>query len=232
MGKIFITGDIHGTIDVRRLNADAFPEGKELTKDDYVIIAGDFGLLWDGKKEDQYWLKWLDKKPWTTLFIDGNHENFDLLDAYPVEYWNGGKIHRIKPSIIHLMRGQMFNLNGKKWFTFGGASSVDILSRVEGVSWWRREMPSPEEYEEGLDTLDAYKWEADVVLTHTCSLDTLEEMSQRADFRMKPADEVNKFLQRVQEDIKYKVWFFGHFHRNINLSNRQIVIYDQILELK
>ncbi|WP_246361985.1 metallophosphoesterase family protein [Paenibacillus alba] len=104
---IYITGDVHGSISIgRRLNTKNFPEQKKMTKDDFVIISGDFGLIWNGDKEDQYWLKWLHKeKPFTTLFIDGNHENHDMLDAYPVEIWNGGKVHRINDSVIHLMRG-------------------------------------------------------------------------------------------------------------------------------
>lgn len=128
MGRmsIYITGDIHGSISVgRRFNSKNFPIGKTLTKNDYVIIAGDFGLLWVGDREDRYWLNWLTNKPWTTLFIDGNHENFNLLEAYPVEEWKGGKVHKITPSIIHLMRGQIFELEGKKLFTFGGAASHD-----------------------------------------------------------------------------------------------------------
>lgn len=232
MSKVFITGDIHGTISVTRLATDSFPEGKELTKDDYVIIAGDFGLIWDGSKEDQYWLKWLDNKPWTTLFIDGNHENFDLLEQYPVETWNGGKIHRIKPSIIHLMRGQAFNLNGKKFFTFGGAASVDKIHRTEGKSWWAREMPSTAEYAEGMDKLDMVKWDVDYVITHTCSTSTLKTIADKIGFEPKPEDSVNKYLEVIEEKLRYKYWFFGHFHENYNLPKRQFLIYDNIIELK
>jgi metallophosphoesterase superfamily enzyme len=64
-----------------------------MTKSDYVIIAGDFGVIWDNSKEQDYFLKWLDNKKFTTLFIDGNHENFDLLNEYPITEWNGGKVH-------------------------------------------------------------------------------------------------------------------------------------------
>ncbi|NUU74615.1 metallophosphoesterase family protein [Paenibacillus xylanilyticus] len=132
--------DIHGTISAnKRFNSKNFPQQKQLTKDDYLIITGDFGLIWDGSKENQYWLKWLDKtKPFTTLFIDGNHENFDLLEEYPVEIWNGGKVHRINDSVIHLMRGQVFE----------------------------SEMPSQEEYEEELKNLEEHDWK---ILTHACS---------------------------------------------------------------
>jgi predicted phosphodiesterase len=232
MSRIFITGDIHGDIDIHKLNSESFIEGKELTKDDYVIIAGDFGLVWSGPKKDEWWLKWLDEKPWTTLFIDGNHENFDLLDAYPVEEWNGGKVHKIKPSIIHLMRGQVFNLNGKKFFTFGGASSIDKERRIEGQSWWAREIPSYAEYEEGLATLDKHDWKVDYVLTHTCPVSTLRWMSNKYGFDLKPIDQVNQYLEIVQHSfLEYKAWFFGHFHENINLPDKQIMLYDQFIEL-
>ena len=102
---IYITGDCHSNFE--RFNTGNFPEQKEMTKDDYVIICGDFGGVWnkDGEsKMETSALDWLDGKAFTTLFVDGNHENFDRLYAYPVEMWHGGKAHKIRPSVIHLMR--------------------------------------------------------------------------------------------------------------------------------
>ena len=75
---IFITGDCHG--DYRRFRTDIFIEQKEMTKDDFVIVCGDFGL-WDESGEQKYWRKWLSGKPFTTLWVDGNHENYDLLNT-------------------------------------------------------------------------------------------------------------------------------------------------------
>lgn len=100
-----------------------------MTKEDYVIICGDFGGVWNKEvenKEEKHLLDWLEEKPFTTLFVDGNHENFDRLYSYPVELWHGGKVHKIRPSVIHLMRGQIYEIDGKSFFTFGGASSHDI----------------------------------------------------------------------------------------------------------
>ena len=48
---IFMTGDTHG--DFGRFSARAFPEQKHLSKDDYVIICGDFGGIWDGSEAEQ-----------------------------------------------------------------------------------------------------------------------------------------------------------------------------------
>lgn len=128
---VWITGDIHGN--PQRFSTDNFPEQKEMTKDDVVIILGDFGLVWDysgENKTEKYWLDWLENKPFTTLFVDGNHDNFDRLDDYPIEKWHGGNVHFIRPSVIHLMRSQIFNIEDKLFFTFGGASSHDISAGI------------------------------------------------------------------------------------------------------
>lgn len=124
---IYITGDCHQ--DFRRFSTRIFPEQKEMTKDDYVIVCGDFGGVWNRggeNKEEKHLMDWLEGKPFTTLFVDGNHENFDRLYACPVEEWHGGKVHKIRPTVIHMMRGQVFAIDGKSVFTFGGASSHDI----------------------------------------------------------------------------------------------------------
>ena len=89
---IYITGDCHR--EYRRFNTQNFPEQKEMTKEDYVIICGDFGGVWSFEKEDKeekHLLDWLEEKPFTTLYVDGNHENFDRLYGYPIEHWQGGK---------------------------------------------------------------------------------------------------------------------------------------------
>ena len=126
---IYITGDTHIPIDVEKLNTRNFPEQKTMTKDDFVIICGDFGGVWDDSKEDRYWLKWLNEKKFTTLFVDGNHENFDLLYQYEIVDFMGGKARQIMPSVFHLMRGEIYEIAGKKLFTMGGAASHDKIYR-------------------------------------------------------------------------------------------------------
>lgn len=92
---IYATGDIHGNS--LRFQSQYFPEQAQMTKDDYMIICGDFGCVWNGDKSDDSQLNRLEALPFTVLFVDGNHENFDALSEYPVEQWNGGKVHRIRP---------------------------------------------------------------------------------------------------------------------------------------
>ena len=48
MGRIFITGDTHQSLDINKLNSKNFPLNSILIKDDILIICGDWGCIWDG----------------------------------------------------------------------------------------------------------------------------------------------------------------------------------------
>ena len=129
---IYITGDTHGEFGLR-FNTTNFYEQNKMTKNDFLIICGDFGGIWDvgwESKREKHWLDWFEERSYTLLFIDGNHENFDRLNGYKEKEWNGGKVHEIRPHILHLMRGQVFEISGKTLFTFGGASSHDISGGI------------------------------------------------------------------------------------------------------
>jgi hypothetical protein len=249
--SIWITGDCHS--DVSRFSTDSFPEQKEMTKDDVILIAGDFGLVWNCKGEDnieKWWLDWLEEKPFTTCFVDGNHENHDRLDEYPVEEWHGGKISRIRPSVIHLKRGQVFDIEGKKFFTFGGASSHDIkdgildvvddaalikkwrndytkLFRINKVSWWDRELPSEEEMKEGMKNLEKHDWKVDYILTHSPSASVIALLGQG----LYEQDVLTKYLEEIRCKTEYKKWMAGHFHVNRAVNDKDILLYEQIVRI-
>ena len=249
---IYITGDCHQNFG--RFSTRIFPEQKEMTKEDYVIICGDFGGVWNkGKenKEEKYLMDWLAAKPFTTLFVDGNHENFDRLYAYPVEEWHGGRIHKIRPSVIHMMRGQVFEIEGKSIFTFGGASSHDIDGgilepedpdfkkkkrkldagwlpyRINHISWWRQELPSQEEMEEGRKNLAAHGNAVDFIVTHCCASSTQILLGGS----MYRPDTITAYLEEILQNIKFRKWFFGHYHDNRNVNARELFLYEQIIRI-
>ena len=168
---IYLTGDTHA--DFRRFDTTNFPNQKEMTKDDIVIILGDFGGIWEDNLCERYWLHWLNEKPFTICFVDGNHENYDRYysNEFKVVDFHGGKAHKIRDSIYHLIRGYIFDFEGKKFFCMGGASSHDVSDgildvndfrtvsefartydkmlrqgmrvRANHISWWKEELPSP-----------------------------------------------------------------------------------------
>ena len=138
---VYLTGDTHGEL-------DRFKHGKLrwLGKRDVVLVLGDFGFVWDGSKAEQKKLDWLRKRPYTLLFLDGSHENYDLLAQYPTVELFGGKVQALGGNVYHVCRGSVLELEGKKYLCFGGAESPDKEDREAGVNWWPQEMPSDEEY--------------------------------------------------------------------------------------
>lgn len=249
---IYVTGDTHG--DFTRFNTRNFPEQKEMTKDDYVIILGDFGGVWDWKGEsraEEHELKMLQDRSFTTLFIDGNHENHKRLNAFPIKEWNGGLVHEIRPSVLHLMRGQVFKIEGKSIFTFGGASSHDIDGgllnpadplfddkrkklnrgtlpyRIIGRSWWAEELPSKVEMGTGLENLEKAGWKVDYVLTHCASTSTQALLSHG----WYKNDMLTDYLEEIRSKLNYKKWLFGHYHDNRYINDKDILLYEQITML-
>lgn len=234
---IFITGDTHRELDIHTINPREFEAGRNLTRDDYVIICGDFGCIWDGASGDRFWLNWLESEGWNTLFVDGNHENFDVLNEYPEEEWHGGKVHRIRSNIFHLKRGEVFEIDGKKIFTFGGAPSHDVEYRTEHQTWWKDELPTQKEIEHAYKTLEKHNWNVDYVITHdiysshplskkfTCDLNNYGE-----DYR-----NICEFLETIREKLNYTYWYHGHYHMDkVHFTDDKpcITLFDRIFNIE
>jgi len=224
---IYITGDLHGEIEISKLNMKNFPQQKLLDKDDYVIVTGDFGLVFDNSKEEMFWRNWLHERNFTLVFCDGNHECFPLLNKFPIQQWNGGKVHFINDSIIHLMRGQVFTIDDLKYFTMGGATSIDKHRRIEGKSWWKEEIPSQKEFDEAMDNLDKHDWTVDYVISHTCSMRIMQERGY-----IKENNALNKFFDMLEKELEYKHWYFGHFHDDVKIDEKHTMVYYEIIRLK
>ena len=106
---IYITGDMHGEFS-RFKNKKI----KKLKENDTLIICGDFGFIWDGSRHENSVLNKIGNMPFNVAFIDGCHENFELLSEYEVIDWNGGKAQLISGNLVHLM-GRFILLKVKKF---------------------------------------------------------------------------------------------------------------------
>lgn len=227
---IFVTGDTHGTLDIDKLTR--FFDGKEnqYTKDDYVIICGDVCVCGFDPYGEERTRSVLRNLPVTVLFVDGNHENFDELDDYPVERWNGGNVHFIEDDIIHLMRGNVFDIDGTRIFTFGGALSIDRYLRRESIDWFPQELPSEEEYEEGLRNLEKNDFSVDYIFSHTAPYDVAAAMNYGSEYEEE--EPIRTYLQQVADNTSFKAWYFGHFHDDDSLDDTYYCVYDEIIELE
>lgn len=227
---IFVTADTHGKYYFTKLNMFV-KENKNLTKKDYLIIAGDFGGIWNKEtlKDD---LEPYKKLPCTVLFVDGNHENFDMLKEYPVTEWKGGKIHKIAPNVIHLMRGQIYDIDGKKFLTMGGGTSIDKMYRTENETWWKEELPTVADILEARANLAKVNNEVDFIITHACDERALlyPPIVTRAN-KMHVSGVENKMLTEFEDTVKYKHWYFGHYHVDGDINERKTVVFENVLRI-
>lgn len=257
--SVYVTGDTHA--EFTRFTSKFT---KEFTKDDTVIICGDFGGIWythrpgheNGIKEEQYRLKWFEGKPYTILFVDGNHENFDRLysDEFPIVDYKGGKAQKIAKNVYHLLRGQVYTIEGKKFFTFGGASSHDIqdgilyeedysslsdlfkdynrrtkhgeMLRINGISWWKQEMPTEEEMQTGLENLQKHNNKVDFIITHSPP----QKICSRCGFHN--SDILTKYLDQIAENTEFTEWYSGHLHMSMyDMDDKFNILYKEMAEI-
>ncbi|MCH5267532.1 MAG: metallophosphoesterase [Lachnospiraceae bacterium] len=226
-----ITGDTHGTIDIGKVIKYFDGREDEYTKEDYLIICGDVGVCGFLASEEAQARNIFRNLPVTVLFVDGNHENFEHLNSYPVDEWNGGKVHFIESDIIHLMRGQVFCIDGVKFFAFGGAHSIDKMYRTPGLSWFPEEIPSREEFEEGWNNLEVEGFQVDYILTHTGPREVVAAMGY-GDALSEGEIAIRQYFQRVAENTDFRAWYFGHFHEDTEVENAFFCLYDEMVEVK
>lgn len=206
---IYLTGDTHGDVDGSKLWL------RDFEKDDVVIVLGDFGFIWRNKRcgllrDLENLNEVVNCMGCTLLWLDGNHENFDQINTFPVVDLYGGKAHKIFDNCYHLMRGEVYNIEGKSFLTIGGAYSIDRPYRTEGESWWAQEEITKEDIEKSLRVK-----EVDYILSHCAPMNMTKLIELHIPYfnpyYYNPYIS-EKFLQVVMDKVKYKKWFCGHYH--------------------
>ncbi len=250
---VYITGDTHGNCQ----RIIEYAQEHCLDAHDTVIVAGDFGCIWDGSMEEARRLDYLSESLDCRLaFVSGNHENFDVLEKrYAGFYstWAGGRVQNIRSNITHLLRGEMFCIDGKRIFTFGGAKSTDIsdgllqsddaeklikevlelerqgkqLYRIAHYDWWEQEMPSEEEMKKGISCLEQHNWETDFVITHCCPSSIQAYFS----LGLYQPDKLTDYFQVISEKLRFKRWYFGHYHQDKAVSDQFHMVYQNICRI-
>lgn len=170
-----------------------------------------------------------------------------MLKDIPAEDWHGGKVQRIRPNILHLMRGQLYDIEGYTFFVMGGARSHDIEDgilnpgssdfdiryrrlknrkasfRVLGQSWWPEEMPSDKEYRLALKTVERMNWNVDYVVTHCGPTSVVQQLDSRYE-----SDPLTDFLERIRKRIQCHYWLFGHYHDNQIIDDKYVLLWEQM----
>ena len=224
---VHVTGDTHG--EEGRFSAELMPEQSGWKEDDKLIIAGDFGYVFEGEQRvlsEKNKLNALSKKNFEILFVDGNHEGFDYLLNYPEEERYGAPVRRIRNNIFWLQRGFVYTIEGMRVFVMGGAYSMDKAFRMKYQEicgqkiWFEQELPNASEYRRAIENLRASNMEVDYIITHTAPKSIIYRLIGRTP-DMHDA-ELTGFLDWVYHEVKFKKWYFGHFHEDTQVSQQMI----------
>lgn len=216
---VYITGDMHG--DAGRWKEKAI---RSLKKGDTLIICGDFGFVWNGTSKEKKFLQQLGKQKFTIAFLDGAHENYHYLEQYPVVDWNGGKARRISGELYHLMRGQVYELEGGKYFTFGGGESPDEEIREEQDAVFEQAFPSPQEMKMGLENLRKAGMQVDYILTHEPPCAMRMFLTPGAEL----TSPLGCYLDQVAKECSYTRWFFGCCHIDKPVSGKTVAVFRKV----
>lgn len=234
---IYIRGDTHGQIG--QVSEAAMSGESSWTHEDVLIVAGDFGFVFMGEQSclsEKNNLDFLARKPYTILFVDGNHEGFPFLKHYPEEIRYGAPVRRIRSNIFWLQRGYVYTIEGHTFFVMGGASSVDRVFRQQYFErtgeriWFEEELPTQAEYTRAIANLSDRGRKTDYIITHTAPASVIFRLTKE----MPDEHEVELagFLDWIYHEICFKKWFFGHFHVDQVVDKKVIACFKQVHKLE
>lgn len=203
----------------------------------YAIVLGDFGLPWSSDCEidergvhpldhtDRYLLKWYNQKPFKVLAVMGNHDNYDVIEKLPEVDMFGAKVRKVSDNVFYLKRGEIYEIEGKRFLVLGGAMSEDKAWRIPHETWWAQEEWCEGEKEACLVKIAESGGKFDYVLSHTGPIAGIAETDDffKNEKNMKELlkDSTVGFNDKVDEMIEYKKWFFGHWHSDWGYENKE-----------
>lgn len=229
---IYVTGDTHG--DFTRIRD--FCKKHRTGYNDIMIILGDAGINFSSYYNDINKKRFIKKIPITFFCVHGNHEkrpNTVFKDTgeqvyKEVHFYNGIAYHEEEyPNIYFAKDGEVYDFNTLRTLVIGGAYSVDKDYRLEnGYPWFEDEQPDDTTKNKVREVIKHYNYDFDIILTHTAPYTYMPvEMFLRHIDQSKVDNSTEKFLNEIEEKIKYKKWYCGHYHCNKTIDKVHI-LYD------
>lgn len=225
MRRVFVCGDCHRWSDLEKFNNENFPIVNDLTKDDVMIVAGDWGAIWWGDEDDDIILKWWEDNPWTTLVVLGNHENYNAIEKLPIVEKFGSKCYQVSKSVFITFKGEVYNIAGKSILTLGGADSIDKHLRIKDVDWWEQESITQKDFNNALNNLERYNYDVDYFITHTGGSEVVKFLG----FNPFPSD---KYVDFILDSLSPRTHHYcAHYHVDMIANLRSKILYNAIVEL-
>jgi len=208
---VYITGDIHGSLEPIRELFDKFAP----LKYDIIVLLGDVGVNYWGTLKDIELKHEMNSLGATFFCIHGNHENRPQnIASYREKDWNGGRVlyEEDFPNILFPTDGDIFTLEGRQCLVIGGAYSVDKLQRQRnGYKWWYDEQPSAAVKEYVEEQIAAKR--VDVVFSHTCPAKYIPTECMMSCVDRSTVDtSTEDWLDTIEDRLDYEAWYLGHWH--------------------
>lgn len=177
---LYITGDTHNVNDMSNLSAKnmklcCMEQGADYSEITYAVVLGDFGLPWckcpvdeqgihPTDKTDKHLLKWYNEKTFKILAVPGNHDNYDMIAKLPQVPMFGVTVGKLSENIFYLNRGEIYEIEGKRFLVLGGALSEDKAIRTLQESWWPQELWTEAEQAACIDKIQKQGTQFDYIL--------------------------------------------------------------------
>lgn len=233
--RVVVAGDWHGNTRWAIHTINEAAKALEGQDEKIILHLGDFlpTFFWNDKyppvEEDRFrWVHdYLDQltsclkfHSMEIRFIDGNHEDWEVLNAYRAQHPTA-PIVPLTDSIFWMPRGTRWQWHGRTWLAFGGAVSPNRANLTEGWNWWPDEAITDEQVVKATAA-----GEADVVISHDAPEGVSifmhepprswlqEDIDASAENRIK--------LQRLCIGVKPAYLMHGHHHigydKPVNMS--------------
>lgn len=178
---------------------------------DIFFHVGDFGL-WKLSskfiKSIEHRLSRIDKQLW---FIDGNHENFSIINSLPRDEYGRGVV---SDHILHIPRSFSWIWGDLKFLGLGGAVSVDKEFRQEGFDWFPEEQVTESDVDNAISA-----GHVDVLLTHDApGLVWESPVSGAPDYLLKESELTRDRIKQVIAHTEPSLNVHGHHHRSYTSS--------------
>ena len=209
---IYLISDIHGDIEHRGLTnfLEVAKEG------DILIILGDTELSFRDTPENRAFTEKFLSIGATIALVDGNHDNHPYLRSFPEDWAWGAPVFRLSPNIVCLRRGNIYEIEGKKFFIMGGCKSSDKW-REWGLLYPFEE-PSEEELAHAYESLRNAGNKVDYILTHKYNKFRPET------FDDSPVHKLMKLEKYIDDEVEYKHWYYGHGHRDLEIDEKHTMV--------
>lgn len=219
--KILLIGDTHGGIKplLKIIQASYSYEI------DCIFQLGDFGFIMDPKREKDLF-ELLDPaiaaRGIPFYWLDGNHENFDRMAELGLDR-HKSEFQKLTDHLIYSGRGNIFDFDGVKFCSYGGAISVNQDVLIPHISWWRRE-------EIDFDHISSIDQPFDVLLSHDAPIGSarLQAYLDVNDFWPERLQRLSRFNASFLNDLMVRCGairaYHGHthfsYHENVKFGNK------------